>query len=396
MDKDYRNYRDAFSGQAMPFAYVDLDRFDTNVQDILARAGDTPICVATKSVRCVSLIKRILETSSQFHALMAFSAREAVFLAGQGFDNILVAYPVWGGAETDGLWDALRAGKQITLMVDAAAQVAHLEALAAKAGVVIPLCIDIDMSTSYPGLHFGVRRSGITTVAAALALWAAIQPCKNVRLDGVMGYEAQIAGLGDRIPGSPLKSAVVRWLKKKSLKEVAARRGAIVVALRDAGCDLRFVNGGGTGSVESTCSEDVVTEVTVGSGFYSPVLFDHYEAFHHLPAAGFAIEITRKPTPDIFTAHGGGYVASGAPGPDRLPQPYLPEGTALLPMEGAGEVQTPVTYTGDEELSFGDPVFLRHCKAGELCERFNTLLLLSEGKVVDEVPTYRGEGQCFL
>ena len=59
-------------------------------------------------------------------------------------------------------------------------------------------------------------------------------------------------------------------------------------------------------------------------------------------------------------------------------------------------MQTPICYTGGAALSLGDPIFMRHSKAGELCERFNTLLLVSDGAVVGEAPTYRGEGQAFL
>lgn len=148
--------------------------------------------------------------------------------------------------------------------------------------------------------------------------------------------------------------------------------------------------------METTVQEDVVTEVTVGSGFYSPTLFDHYTRFRHEPAAGFAIEVVRRPAPEIYTCQGGGYIASGAAGPDKLPQPWLPEGARLTTNEGAGEVQTPVIYEGSVSLNLGSPIFMRHSKAGELCERFRTLLLVSEGKVVDEVNTYRGDGQCFL
>jgi D-serine deaminase-like pyridoxal phosphate-dependent protein len=41
-------------------------------------------------------------------------------------------------------------------------------------------------------------------------------------------------------------------------------------------------------------------------------------------------------------------------------------------------------------------VFFQHAKAGELCERFNELYLLKGGEIVGQVPTYRGEGMCFL
>ena len=39
---------------------------------------------------------------------------------------------------------------------------------------------------------------------------------------------------------------------------------------------------------------------------------------------------------------------------------------------------------------------MRHTKAGELCEHFDSLLLVEGEEIVDEVPTYRGEGRAFL
>ncbi|HYP48063.1 MAG TPA: hypothetical protein VEQ61_05450, partial [Thermoleophilaceae bacterium] len=87
---------------------------------------------------------------------------------------------------------------------------------------------------------------------------------------------------------------------------------------------------------------------------------------------------------------------SGAPGADRLPQPHLPSGLRLDSLEGAGEVQTPVLGAAAAALRVGQRVYLRHAKAGELCERFSTLHLLSGDRIVDEVATYRGEGRAFL
>lgn len=396
MDRAYRDLRELFRDVPRPFAYVDLDRFDANADAIAKRAGTMNVCVATKSLRSIGMIRRIQERSPQFHSLMAYSAREAVHLAEQGFDNILVAYPVWSEAESSGVCQQLAAGKTIRLMVDLEEHLEYLEAVGARHGVVIPLCLDADMSASFPGLHFGVRRSAVRTPAQAVRLYEISKDCPHLRLDALMGYEAQIAGVQDAVPGQTAKNLVVRWLKRRSIAELRARRKAIVEGLRAAGCELRVVNGGGTGSIESTREEAVVTEVTAGSGFYTPTLFDHYGAFRHQPAAGFAIEIVRHPTDNIYTCHGGGYIASGPPGWDRLPKPYLPEGATLLPLEGAGEVQTPIEYRGPESLGLGDPVFMRHAKAGELCERFDKLLLISTGAIVGETSTYRGDGKCFL
>ncbi len=211
-----------------------------------------------------------------------------------------------------------------------------------------------------------------------------------------MGYEAQIAGLGDNFPGQRAKNALVRRLKRRSIHEVAERRAAIVALARSCGITPRFVNGGGTGSIDSTREEAVVTEITAGSGFYAPALFDNYCDFRYAPAAAFAIEIVRRPRPSLYTCLGGGYIASGSTGPEKQPAPYLPEGAQLLSLEGAGEVQTPIRYDGPLTLHVGDPIFMRHSKAGELCERFTHLYLVSDGRIVDRVTTYRGDSRCFI
>lgn len=396
MPDQYQYYKEVFRGRAMPFAFVDLDRFDRNMRDIAARAAGMPIRVASKSIRCVALLRRILADTDHFWGIMCYSAREAAHLAAQGFDDLLVAYPVMSEMADPGVIAALRAGARITLMVDCPEHVACLDAAGRAAGVTVPVCLDVDMASRYPGMYFGVHRSPVRTAEQALALWREIQGCSHVRLDGVMGYEAQIASLQERVPGRPLMNRIIAFLKRRSRRETARRRAGIVAALRADGAELRFVNGGGTGSIETTREDPKVTEVTVGSGFYAPALFDHFAQFRHMPAAGYAIEIIRRPGPGVYTCQGGGYAASGAAGPDKLPRPYLPEGAALFAREAAGEVQTPIRYAGPQPIEIGDPVFLRHAKAGELCERFNTLLLVSQGRIVDEVPTYRGEGRCFL
>ncbi len=394
--RDYAYYREVFRGQRMPFAFVDLDVLDENIRQIAARAQGKRVRLASKSLRCVAMLRRILAADACFQGIMCYAAREAVYLASQGFDDLLLGYPCWHREDIAGVARATQAGARIALMVDSAAHVEQIEAVASEYGVRLPLCLDMDMSLDVPGLHFGVWRSPLRTVEQARPLIERIVQSEHVWLDGVMGYEAQIAGVGDAYPGQAAKNALVRQLKRRSAREVARRRAALVELVRSYGVSLRFVNGGGTGSMATTGAEAVVTEITVGSGFFSPALFDNYTEFRYLPAAGYAIEIVRQPAPAIYTCLGGGYTASGAAGADKLPKPYLPRGARLLPLEGAGEVQTPIQYNGPLTLNPGDPIFMRHAKAGELCERFPTLLLVSNGAIIDEVPTYRGDGQCFI
>jgi D-serine deaminase-like pyridoxal phosphate-dependent protein len=158
---------------------------------------------------------------------------------------------------------------------------------------------------------------------------------------------------------------------------------------------LRFVNGGGTGSIGRTAAEPAVTEIAAGSGLFAPTLFDAYRAFRPRPAAFFALPVVRRPSERAATVLGGGYPASGPAGRDRLPRPAVP-GLRLDRQEGAGEVQTPLLGPGARGLRIGDRVWMRHAKAGELCERFDVLHLVQGGRRVATVPTYRGEGRAFL
>jgi D-serine deaminase-like pyridoxal phosphate-dependent protein len=217
----------------------------------------------------------------------------------------------------------------------------------------------------------------------------------SLRLAGLMAYEAQIAGVGDNPPGRPLYARGVRYMKRKSAAELAQRRAAIVAAVRQL-TPLEFVNGGGTGSLEGTSAESAVTELGAGSGLYHSTLFDAYLGFTGQPAAMFALPVVRRPGPGVVTALGGGYLASGPGNATRVPQPYLPAGLRLDREEGAGEVQTPLLGAAADGLQIGDRVWMRHAKAGELCERFSELHLIEGDAVAATVPTYRGEGQTFL
>jgi D-serine deaminase-like pyridoxal phosphate-dependent protein len=392
----YEYYSNLFKGRDLPLAYLDLDMLDANIKSIAQRAGNVPVRIASKSVRCTWVLRHILKSNPIFQGLMCFTGREALELSKEGFDDLLLGYPLVNEAQIRAICQATKAGKRIIMMVDCVEHFKLINRIAAQEGVQQPVCIDVDMSSDFPGVHFGVYRSPVVSVQAFKRLVDQLPQFEHVKVLGLMGYEAQIAGLGERNPHNGVKNVAIRWMKKKSIKELSERREACVKYLLSKGHEVSLVNGGGTGSIESTKQEPHVTEITVGSGFYSPVLFDYYEGFKHLPAAGFALEVVRKPKGGMFTALGGGYVASGSAGPDKLPQPYLPEGIQLTANEGTGEVQTPFVNTGTVNLEIGDVILFRHSKAGELCERFNDLHIISKGAIKEVVPTYRGQGYCFL
>jgi D-serine deaminase-like pyridoxal phosphate-dependent protein len=390
----HARYEAATAGLTPPFALVDLDAMWANGVEMLGRARGRPLRVASKSLRCRGLLTAILARHG-FRGLMTFTLAESLWLHEAGFDDLLLAYPTAdrGALERLSLLDSETAP---IVMVDS---VEHLDLIAAATGAggkPIRVCIELDVGYWPAGgrVRIGPKRSPIRTPEQAAALAREVVGRRGLDLAGLMGYEGHIAGFGDD-QGPRLKAAVIRRMQTASAREIAERRAAVVEAVREV-APVELVNGGGTGSIHLTAREPVVTEITVGSGFYAPTLFDRYSAFSLRPAAMFALPVVRRPGPGVATLLGGGYHASGPAGADRLPRPHVPAGLRLDAREGAGEVQTPVLGEAAEGLRLGDRVYLRHAKAGELCERFDRLHLVEGDRVVDEVPTYRGEGRTFL
>ncbi|MCA9596482.1 MAG: alanine racemase [Myxococcales bacterium] len=400
MSREYERLRAALSGERLPAVVVDVDALDRNVArhvEMVAVWGK-PLRAASKSVRVVSLLRRVLrEGAAAFRGVMCFAAREAEYLAAEGFDDFLLAYPPWQASDLDVVARLAAEGKTIRVAVDSREGIERIGGRAP--GTDIVLCVDMSLRAARGRVHVGVRRSPLHDVDDVVELARFARGVAGVRLVGLLCYEAQVAGLGDASPFASWMNPAKAAIRRVSAREVRARRGAIVDALVAEGFELSVVNGGGTGSLSTTTAEPGITEVTAGSGFYKPHLFDYYsDAFVRSlePACFFALETTRKPAADMITCLGGGYVASGEVGADRVPLPWLPDGLSLLPHEMCGEVQTPLRVPRGVALDLGAPVFFRHAKAGELMERFSEVLLVSGDRVVERAPTYRGAGQCYF
>lgn len=394
-----RRYEQAFAHLDGPFAFVDLDAMWSNSTAMLARAGAKPIRVASKSLRCRELIRDVLGSDERYRGVLSFTLPEALWLADNGFEDVLVAYPSTDRAALRAL-AARTAEHPDTAPVVMVDSVEHLDLIDAAVGspeAPLRVCLDFDASLWLGGrrLKVGPKRTPVHSPSQALQLARAIAARSSLKLVGMMCYEGHIAGVGDVVRGNPAKSALIRRIQRASYEELRDRRAQAVAQVSSV-CELEFVNAGGTGDLERVATEPAITEASAGSGFYAPTLFDNYSAFSLEPAAIFAQPVCRRPGPGIVTALGGGYAASGAGGRDRMPTPYLPTGLKLDPLEGAGEVQTPLKGPAADRLRIGEKVYFRHTKAGELCERFERLYLLRGSSVVGELPTYRGEGKAFL
>ncbi|MDO4239264.1 alanine racemase [Micrococcus sp.] len=393
--------------RSAPLGLLDLDAFRANAAALHARAGGLPVRVASKSLRVRRAVEEAL-TRPGYRGVLAYALPEALWWVELGQEDVLVAYP---SVDEEALarWvvdPAARAA--VTVAVDSPDHLAVIEAVARRAGVPLdddagrpPLrvCLDVDAAWEpHRLLRVGALRSPVRTPEQAAAMARRITGTPGLRLAGVLAYEGQVAGVPE---GSGPRSAVVRGIKRTSMRELAARRPAIVAAVRavahEAGADLEFVNGGGTGSADLTAQDPSVTEIGAGSGLMGPASFDGFRGLDLRPASFFTRPVVRRPRPGVVTVAGGGWVASGMPGADRLPVVAWPEGLRYSGQEAAGEVQTPLRGTAADRLSLGDPVFFRHAKAGEPAEHLAAVAVYAaeQDAIVDLWPTYRGEGRVF-
>ena len=421
--------RGALKGTCAPTAVLDLDAFDANLDALAERARGLPIRLATKSLRVPAAIDRALAHPA-YSGVLAYSVPEALFLHARGIRDIVIGYPSLDRPALARMIAEADALSNITVMIDS---VDHLDIIddvrrsLAEAGpgsapeVTVPdgtvpdmtapgedatnlaeagaasvrVCVDVDSSfrpvESWLGdrVHIGARRSPIRDARSAVALARQVAARPGFDLVGMMFYEGQIAGTADA--GRTVRQAIVRAMQKASIAELAERRAAVIAAVREI-ADLEFVNGGGTGSFESSSVEGTLTELAAGSGLFSPGLFDGYTHFRHRPAAYFVSPVVRRPGPGWVTVFKGGFIASGVPAPDRLPTIAWPPGLEYSGLEGPGEVQTPLTGPGTDALRIGDLVWFRHAKAGELAEHFNDFQVVSQDRIGAVWTTYRGEG----
>ncbi|MFJ8260889.1 alanine racemase [Rummeliibacillus sp. NPDC094406] len=390
-----QSFEKAFENVERPFAWVDMNALDANIRFINHHVKEKNVRIATKSIRSIPLLRYLNEKLSNVSGLMTFTASETCYLLENGFDHLLLGYPVLEEKSVLELYKYIKKGYDVCFMVDDIRQAKWLNELAKRSNVNVGICIDINLSIELPFIFFGTRRSAITNLKDLENLLELLKKQTHLHIEGVMGYEAQLAGVGD-LPIQKWKRPVIQQLQKVSKNRVAKlRKEAVDFILAEIG-EVEFVNGGGSGSIDFTAQSSEVTEITIGSAFFNPALFDQYSQLDLQPAAGFALRVTRNPARDVVVCHGGGYIASGAIGKDKQPVPYEAQHFAFLPLEGAGEVQTPLRRKDHQNPKIGDTIYFRHAKAGELCERFTQLEAVRSGQHVNCFKTYRGEGKCFL
>src|SRR5262249_16745217 len=154
---------------------------------------------ASKSLRCRPLLRSILDRDG-YEGLLTFTLPETLWLYGEGFRNLVVAYPTADRA-------ALRALADVTAgdpdgapaaVVDPIEQLDLDDGAVGEPPAPLRVCLDLDSSLWLAGgrVKIGPKRTPVHAPADARRLAESIEARASVRLVGMMCYEGHIAGLG--------------------------------------------------------------------------------------------------------------------------------------------------------------------------------------------------------
>jgi D-serine deaminase-like pyridoxal phosphate-dependent protein len=135
----YRRLETAVGDRDAPLAVVDLGALQANATALVAQAGGLPVRVASKSVRCVEVLRRVLAMPG-WQGVLAFTPAEACHLAAAGIDDLLVAYPSVDRGALRAVARRVADGRpeRIVLMVDSVEGAALVAMAAREAGVGSP------------------------------------------------------------------------------------------------------------------------------------------------------------------------------------------------------------------------------------------------------------------
>lgn len=234
---------DPLSEVDTPALILDLDAFEANLKRLAdaAQAAGVRLRPHAKTHKCAEIAKRQIALGAIGICCQKVSEAEAMIAA--GIDNVLVSNEVVGKAKLDRL-AALRHRAWVGVCADDAGNVDDLDAAAARAGVRLPVLVEIDV---------GANRCGVAPGAPAVALARHIAGKQNLEFTGLQAYQGRaqhIRDIGERRAAIAAAAAMVR---------------ETLDGLKAAGLDCLIVGGAGTGTYEMEAASGVYNELQAGS-----------------------------------------------------------------------------------------------------------------------------------
>lgn len=226
-----------------PALILELDSFERNLQRMADSVAGKPMRLRphSKSHKCPEIALRQIALGAV--GVCCQKVSEAEVMVAAGIDNVLVSNEIVGLPKLDRLAE-LNAKAWVGVCVDDADVVDALEAAAARAGVEIPVLVEIEV---------GCMRCGVPAGDPAVELARKIAGKHHLHFAGLQAYQGRAQHIRDfRERGSAID--VATSLTRQTIEGLAA-----------AGLSCEIVGGGGSGTYLFEAGTDVYNELQPGS-----------------------------------------------------------------------------------------------------------------------------------
>ena len=261
-----------------PALLLDLGAFEHNVALMARTLRERGVAWRphAKAFKCPA-IAHALRKAGAIGVTVA-KVSEAEVMAACGIDDILIAHLVVGPSKVARL-AALQRRADVKVTVDHPDHVAPIAHAAREAGVEVGVLVDVDL---------GMRRCGVASPEAAVALAGQVARSPGLRFDGLMGYEGHT--LYEPDPA----------VKRAAVSEAIGRLDAAREAVEASGLPCRIVSAGGSGSYQITAGLPGVTELQAGGGIFACRYYTELcRVAGHRPAIAVLATVVGRPAPDL-------------------------------------------------------------------------------------------------
>jgi D-serine deaminase-like pyridoxal phosphate-dependent protein len=238
-----------------PALIVDLDAFERNVARMANAVRGLPVRLRphAKSHKCAEIALRQIAAGAA--GVCCQKVSEAAALVAGGVTDVLITNEIVGSAKLDRLATLARQAK-LGVCADAAANVADLDAAAARTGVRLDVLVEINV---------GADRCGVEPGEPALRLARQIAASSNLRFAGLQAYHGG---------AQHLRSVAER---RSAIGRAAGLARATRELIESAGIACDSVTGAGTGSFPLELASGVYDELQPGSYIFMDADYNRNE-----------------------------------------------------------------------------------------------------------------------
>ncbi len=365
-------------GPGRPVLILDAARMAHNTKQLVASVGSKKTYrVVVKSLPSIPLLQQVM-SQAKTRALMVFHQPFVNAIAEMIPDaDVLLGKPMPVAAVRT-FYRKLKNTKfnpaaQLQWLVDSQERLLQYQALAKQLGVRMQINVEIDV-----GLH----RGGLVEPQQLSAALALIQTDpEHLVFTGLMGYEPHLTGLQ-------------ATLEHPAVQQVLTAYGSFIDTTRAAGYlpQALTLNGAGSHTLKIYEKDQLMNDLSAGSGVVKPTDFDTHHLRQHQPALFIATPILKRYDNNPFMAeppmdaqrlyyiYGGAWKANMV-----SPSPI---GNAIYESTN----QSPISTAAAIDLQVDDYMFLRPTQSEFVMLQFGDLLTVDNGQIAANWPVLQQKG----